>query len=92
MKERQSAISSLMRQEGQALDLDPAERVLQSAISPPMKQEGQALDPDPAARMLQSAISSPLDLLDSSIREALLNNLWRRGNQSQAEEGRLPDD
>ena len=37
MKERQSAISSLMKQEGQALDLDPAARMLRSAISSPLE-------------------------------------------------------
>ena len=35
MKERQSAITSLMKQGGQALDLDPAARMLRSAISSP---------------------------------------------------------
>ena len=78
-------------QEGQALDPNPAELVLQPEISSPMNQEGQVLDVE-TARTLHSEIFSPLDPFDVFTCIAILRNLRQRSNQFLVEDGKLPVD
>ena len=76
--------------EGQALNSDPAEHVLQLEISSPMKQEGQ-VDVE-TAQTLHSEIFSPLDPFDVSTCNAILRNPRQRSNQFLVEDGKLPVD